>query len=69
MNGIDERLTLCDRGRILTTVGCCIAGLCMHVGLKAHVVYKLLLRSKISDVKNCRKYCPVSCAANAKLAT
>jgi len=47
----------------------------MHAGLKAHVVYKLLLRqilesfSKISDVKNCRKSCSLSCAANAKLAT
>lgn len=59
MNGIEETLTVCERRRILTTVGCCRTGLCMHVGLKARVVYKLLLRSKISDVKNCRKSCPV----------
>ena len=55
MNGIDETPTLCDRRRILTTVGCCRTGLCMHVGLMAHVVYNLLLRSKINDIKNCRK--------------
>lgn len=55
MNGIDETPTLCDRRRILTTVGCCRTGLCMHVGLMAHVVYNLLLRSKINDIKKCRK--------------
>jgi len=59
MNSIDETVTLCNRHRILTTVSCCRTGLCMHVGLKAHVVYKLLLQSKISDVKNCRKSCPI----------
>jgi hypothetical protein len=69
MNGIDETLTLCDRRKILTTVGCCRTSLFMHVGLKAHVLYKLISRSEISDVKNCRKSCPVTCAANAKLAT
>lgn len=68
MNGIDETPTLFKRHRILTTVSCCRTGLCMHVGLKAHVDYKLLLWSKISDVKNRRKSCPVSCAANVKLA-
>lgn len=42
MNGIDETPTLYDRRRILTTVGYCRTGLCVHVELMVHVVYKLL---------------------------